>query len=110
MVMRFRGGGVGHTSVRKATDSFYQDRDALDKKSVRSQALEEEDVDEDVEDLNDEEHEDADGDLSETELEQYGYCSEEEEEEEAEEGEWVTDEEQDDNLADDVEELGFAAF
>jgi len=30
MIMRFRGGGVGHTSTRTATNKFLQDRDRLD--------------------------------------------------------------------------------
>ena len=30
MVMRFRGGGVGHKSTRDATDFFKTDRDLLD--------------------------------------------------------------------------------
>lgn len=29
--MRFRGGGVGHTSTRNATNRFLQDRDRLDR-------------------------------------------------------------------------------
>ena len=31
MLMRFCGGGVGHSSTRAATDSFKNDRDQLDK-------------------------------------------------------------------------------
>ena len=31
MMMRFRGGGVGHKSTREATNCFLPDRDALDK-------------------------------------------------------------------------------
>jgi hypothetical protein len=31
MLMRFRGGGVGHTSTRTATDRFLRDRDRLDR-------------------------------------------------------------------------------
>jgi hypothetical protein len=30
MLMRYRGGGVGHMSTRSATDKFLQDRDRLD--------------------------------------------------------------------------------
>jgi hypothetical protein len=30
MLMRYRGGGVGHKSTRAATDKFIQDRDELD--------------------------------------------------------------------------------
>ena len=33
LMMRFRGGGVGHKSTREATDSFKKDRDHLDIKS-----------------------------------------------------------------------------
>ena len=33
LMMRFRGGGVGHKSTREATDSFKKDRDQLDIKS-----------------------------------------------------------------------------
>ena len=33
MIMRFRGGGVGHTSTRAATNVFKADRDVLDMKS-----------------------------------------------------------------------------
>ena len=33
LMMRFRGGGVGHKSTREATDSFKKDRDQLDVKS-----------------------------------------------------------------------------
>jgi hypothetical protein len=31
MVMRFRGGGVGHKSTRNATDQFLDDRDRVEK-------------------------------------------------------------------------------
>ena len=33
MIMRFRGGGVGHTSTRAAMNAFKADRDVLDMKS-----------------------------------------------------------------------------
>lgn len=36
MMMRYRGGGVGHTSIRDATDWFLNDRDNLDKASERA--------------------------------------------------------------------------
>jgi hypothetical protein len=36
MVMRFRGGGVGHVSTRSATDTFKTDRDDLDIESQQS--------------------------------------------------------------------------
>lgn len=35
MMMRHRGGGVGHTSTREATDWFLSDRDQLDTASKR---------------------------------------------------------------------------
>ena len=37
--MRFRGGGVGHTSTRTATDRFLQDRDQLDRDNSLTQGL-----------------------------------------------------------------------
>ena len=37
MVMCFRGGGVGHTSTRAATDTFKIDQDELDAKSQQAQ-------------------------------------------------------------------------
>ena len=37
MAMRFRGGGVGHTSTRAATDSFLSDRDLLDLGAARDE-------------------------------------------------------------------------
>lgn len=57
LMMRFRGGGVGHKSTREATDSFKKDRDWLDVKSdieedeVRPVVLETEpEIEEDEED------------------------------------------------------------
>jgi hypothetical protein len=38
MVMRYRGGGVGHTSTREATDWFLKDRDLLDAESKQARA------------------------------------------------------------------------
>lgn len=38
--MRYRGGGVGHTSTREATDWFLKDRDLLDTASERARAAE----------------------------------------------------------------------
>lgn len=37
--MRFRGGGVGHTSTRAATDRFLQDRDQLDLRDYDAMVL-----------------------------------------------------------------------
>jgi hypothetical protein len=34
LMMRFRGGGVGHKTTREATDSFKRDRDPLDGQPV----------------------------------------------------------------------------
>jgi hypothetical protein len=34
LMMRFRGGGVGHASTREATDFFKKDRDSRDVKKV----------------------------------------------------------------------------
>lgn len=42
LMMRFRGGGVGHASTREATNFFKQDRDSCDK---RRPVAEEEDDD-----------------------------------------------------------------
>jgi hypothetical protein len=36
MIMRFRGGGVGHMSTRAATDFFKNDRDILDMESCQA--------------------------------------------------------------------------
>ena len=41
MMMRFRGGGVEHTSTRTATDAFEVDRDELD---IQSPNIEEEEL------------------------------------------------------------------
>lgn len=38
--MRYRGGGVGHTSTREATDWFLKDRDPLDTASEQARAAE----------------------------------------------------------------------
>ena len=37
MAMRFRGGGVGHSSTRAATNSYLTDRDRLDLGAVRDE-------------------------------------------------------------------------
>jgi hypothetical protein len=57
MMMRFRGGGVGHKAFRKATDTFLRDRDPLD--LVPRAAPIEGHVDKEVDvgmNVNDEEH------------------------------------------------------
>jgi hypothetical protein len=47
MLMRFRGGGVGHTSTRTATDRFLQDRDRLDRDNSLTQIGDDPDASED---------------------------------------------------------------
>jgi hypothetical protein len=52
LVMRFRGGGVGHKSTRDATDFFKNDRDPLDLKvSVSDSESEEEEISNPVEEI-----------------------------------------------------------
>ena len=46
MLMRFRGGGVGHTSTRTATDQFLKDRDRLDRDNGSMQGGDDADSDE----------------------------------------------------------------
>lgn len=40
MVMRYQGGGVGHTSTHEAMDWFLKDRDPLDTESKQARAAE----------------------------------------------------------------------
>ena len=47
MAMRFRGGGVGHKSTRKATDSFLTDRHRLEIHAAMDNAEAESNSDED---------------------------------------------------------------
>ena len=125
MIMRFRGGGVGHTSTKAATNVFKTDRDILDlKRGFQDQGVmepfngEEQDDEEDInmtvdvvsEDLEGEINED---DLSESELVDYGYERERElEEEEAEEEEEYDGEggEEDDLTIDELDVLGYADY
>jgi hypothetical protein len=87
-MMRYRGGGVGHKSTRKATDWFLSDRDKLDEGGNEdeelNEAMEDVDIDGTVLDLND--------DVDEDEIEEYGYDGIEE----IEEGDEDEDEEQSD--------------
>jgi hypothetical protein len=72
LIMRFRGGGVGHKSTREATDSFKKDRDQLDIESNVSN----------VEDVENNEtmpeilvSEPGEGKVEEGEEEDYGYAA-----------------------------------
>jgi hypothetical protein len=75
MLMRFRGGGVGHKSTRSATDQFLTDRDTLDEEYAAGQQEKDENLqesevgcppDEDCE-LNE-----PDGDVESTDDDSYG--------------------------------------
>ena len=88
LLMRFRGGGVGHKSTREATDSFRSDRDRLDTQLVTATQVEE-----------DNEEGYASGvDNIEDEEEDYGYNQD------ATDG----DEPEDENGDDDFEMFGYA--
>jgi hypothetical protein len=117
MIMRFRGGGVGHSSTRAATDLFKDDRDTLDMESRRARqnkcdptnVEEEEDYDDiymdsDLREGSEAgEAEDEEDELSESELVDYGYEQEEEEEEHG-------DMEEDDTIIDELGALDFADY
>jgi glucan phosphorylase len=127
MIMRFRGGGVGHTSTKAATNVFKTDRDVLDLKQglqdlgvTEPYNVEEQDDDEDItmtvdivsEDLEGEINED---DMSESELVDYGYEQEteresEDEEEAEEEEEYGEGGEEDDLTIDELDVLGYADY
>ena len=49
MFMRYRGGGVGHTSTREATNKFLLDRDRLDMTDGPGEESDGIDIDSDVE-------------------------------------------------------------
>ncbi|KAF8810798.1 hypothetical protein BYT27DRAFT_7253415 [Phlegmacium glaucopus] len=117
MIMRFRGGGVGHLSTRAATDIFKNDRDSLDKKSQQSRK--EPNMEEDGEDEMDtadsggeseREEVDEEGQVSESELFDYGYQLESESEEEEEEEEEREAGEEDDTTIDELGTLGYADY
>jgi hypothetical protein len=80
LMMRFRGGGVGHKSTRAATDFFKQDRDRLDT-NVTTEMTSIFKLDDDVakEILNDEP--DDDGNSIVDEEEDYGYVRDDSESE-----------------------------
>ena len=119
MVMRFRGGGVGHASTRAATDVFKKDRDAMDinsrdarqKEYVEAQEGEGNDELADSEADSVDDQGDDDDDLSESELVDYGYEKESDEEEsEEEEEEAGSDDEEAGEDAGIVEELAALGF
>ena len=138
MMMRFRGGGVGHTSTRAATDAFKTDRNDLDRQSrqARNEAsnVEEEeeigdeemngnesarpsniDIERIIEGANaeDEVEIDEEGELSESELIDYGYEPEIESDEDEEEPEEEEDRdvgEEDDTTIDELAVLGYADY
>jgi len=124
--MRFRGGGVGHTSTRDATNQFLTDRHSTDLQRSHQAAPEEEDaiIDEEMsEDLipelegatNDDLPQADDEALAEVEDDEaeddYGYSKgdsddDEDEEEEGERQGLPGDEDEEDE----IEQLGFARF
>jgi hypothetical protein len=114
MIMRFRGGGVGHTSTRTATNIFKADRDIRD---IMESHHREEDDDENIVAEGSEDGIGEEGGLSESELADYGYEaegeSEEEEEDEEEEEEEEEDGEggeEDDTTIDELDALGYADY
>ena len=123
MIMRFRGGGVGHTSTRAATNIFKADRDVLDMKSGQNKGPPTVTEPYNVEDQDDEDMgevflEDSDveiddeGELSESEVVDYRYELEEEEGEEEGPGDEDNDGEggeEDDTAIDELDLLGYAA-
>lgn len=122
MFMRFRGGGVGHTSTRAATDTFKSDRDGLDIQSRQArneafnvedeEAIGDDDVEATIEGANAEDF-DQEGELSESELIDYGYEPENESDEDEEEPEDEEDRdagEEDDTTIDELGILGYADY
>ena len=83
MLMRFRGGGVGHRSTRAATNIFTQDCDDLDKTRDFSSAAGDEEQEDTADDgLELEEMDAAEGEV--LEMEEYGYDGVEQVEDESE--------------------------
>jgi hypothetical protein len=127
MIMRFLGGGVGHTSTRAETNVFKADRDVLDMKSHPSHQeraglpltepsnVEEERDDEMdniivTEDSEAEIEPDEDGELSESELVDYGYELEGESDLDSEEDEDGESGEDSDMMIDEPDVLGYADY
>jgi hypothetical protein len=137
MFMRFRGGGIGHTSTRAETDVFKTDRDDLDIQSRqdRNDALdmdEEEDLGDEAREINElpfidiemiiegakanneaGEEVDQEGELMDSEVKDYGYESEseletdEDSDNDSEEGEAG---EEDDTTIDELGVLGYGDY
>lgn len=123
--MRFRGGGVGHSSTRVATDIFKNDRDTLDTESRRARQmdyaptnLEEDSPEEDDDDIympltvdsglgegsEAGETDELEDELSESELVDYGYEQKgDDEDEEDRDGE-------DDTFIDELGGLDYADY
>jgi hypothetical protein len=128
MIMRFRGGGVGHTSTRAATNIFKADRDIRDIMESHHREeeqgapvtdlsnVEEQEDDENIVAEGSEDGIDGEGGLSESELADYGYEAEGESEEEEEEEEDEDEEddgeggEEDDTTIDELDALGYADY
>jgi hypothetical protein len=126
MAMRFRGGGVGHTSTRAATNTFLSDRDIIDLEVARDECASEDlgnDFEEEYRDtrgsnegennLDEQDHDDW-SDIEETYWRQNGDGSESEDLNEDEGPGELADDTlgPDDGEVDDdeVAGLGFAAF
>lgn len=117
MVMRFRGGGVGHKATRAATDTFKKDRDKLDNERQRDNQPEipveqnemtEEQADEQrfpADDCNEEVEEEMEAEEEEEEGEGEDEDGEDEDGEEGKEG---NDDDDEDGEEDEVEQLGYA--
>jgi hypothetical protein len=75
MLMRFRGGGVGHKSTRSTTDQFLMDRDTLDKEYAAGQQEKDESLEEcEVDGPSDDDSKpnEPDGDVESTDSDSYG--------------------------------------
>jgi len=117
MVMRFRGGGVGHASTRVVTDVFKIDRDVMDissRDSRREQHAEaRDDENQDTGDIDgDQNLGSEDEELSESELVDYGYEEEVENdsEDEKSEDDNAKEDEGDEDIVEDLAALGYAEF
>jgi hypothetical protein len=118
MMMRFRGGGVGHSGTRDATNHFLTDRHPTDINSGPPTEFEEPDttLDDEMEAIPNmatvpDVDELGDGELADEAEADYGYGNddgEDGEEEEAEEEKQVAEDEGE--VEDEVEQLGFARF
>ncbi|KAJ3494201.1 hypothetical protein NLJ89_g10856 [Agrocybe chaxingu] len=120
LMMRFRGGGVGHNSTRHATDFFKKDWDRLDLMCGDGEAADEdededEDEEEEEEEVEVEVDNDEDGEEERRNREDYGYTQDydpdeipDEEEEETEEDVHLGTEEDGGGVDPDMEELGYS--